>query len=462
MPGPSWDPDEGRWVLDDGPSPPRRRRRRSVEVIDRPDDDAGSPARSLSPEDLAAGILFPPDRVRPSRWPGAGGRRRSHADDAGPSSDAVTGRHGVDRPGANRAGPGARRGRRRAPERPRPDVDLSDPFPGERRATDTDTDTDTDADTAPLRATRRGGRRRAGGGAPSRGHLRDRNDIGDRRPPRDVDDPPTRRVRPAGAEFDRRGAPARPEDRPGTAVPGLDRWCPDQDFSGAAHATHGPEEKLDEFPYGSDEAPTRVLVDDDVPVHAPATGSDLPDGDGDGEDEDGEGRDVDEPSPVRQRWPWAVGAAAAVAAAVPIAFVVLDGAGAGTGVPEGTVAFAPSNGGGQPGSEPTGGEPTDGDGGGAAPPADPAAPPPATEVTYELTGSGTAGTITFGGGTSVAQVTDAELPWQRTAEAASGPTEYSLTAAGGTGEITCRILVDGAVVSEESAEGDFSAVACGS
>ncbi|MEU6700778.1 MmpS family transport accessory protein [Pseudonocardia sp. NPDC046786] len=63
-------------------------------------------------------------------------------------------------------------------------------------------------------------------------------------------------------------------------------------------------------------------------------------------------------------------------------------------------------------------------------------------------------------GTAVSQVSGAELPWERTLPAESGPTDYSVSAAGGSGEISCRILVEGAVISEESAEGDFSAVSC--
>jgi len=97
----------------------------------------------------------------------------------------------------------------------------------------------------------------------------------------------------------------------------------------------------------------------------------------------------------------------------------------------------------------------------AVAPAVETAPEPApTEVTFEVTGSGSADTITIGRGTSVAQVSGAELPWQRSSPAEAEPTDYSVSAAGGSGRISCRILVDGAVVSEESAEGDFSAVSC--
>ncbi|MFB9382067.1 MmpS family transport accessory protein, partial [Pseudonocardia petroleophila] len=144
---------------------------------------------------------------------------------------------------------------------------------------------------------------------------------------------------------------------------------------------------------------------------------------------------------------WVIGAAAAVVVAVPIALVVVGGA---DDVPEpaqtgGTVAF---------------GTPDAASLSGVSPTADPAAAaqPAAAEVTLEVTGSGSVGALTYSRGTSVAQLSGAELPWEKTFPAGDGPAEYSVAAAGASGEISCRIVADGVVLAEQT---DGSAVFCG-
>ncbi|WP_344025933.1 MmpS family transport accessory protein, partial [Pseudonocardia kongjuensis] len=163
-----------------------------------------------------------------------------------------------------------------------------------------------------------------------------------------------------------------------------------------------------------------------------------------------DGGDDDAPA-GRRRWPW-LAAAAAVAAAVPIGFAVLGGSDdePRTAPTEETVASG----------TPSGDQETGGGDPGVEPAVDAVTEPAATEVTFEVNGSGSAVTITVGRGTAVSQVSGAELPWERTLPAEPESTDYSVSAAGGSGEISCRILVDGAVISEESAEGDFSAVSC--
>ena len=216
---------------------------------------------------------------------------------------------------------------------------------------------------------------------------------------------------------------------------------------------------------------TQVIVHGGGPAHDRAPGSGLPDDPA----RDRPARDVrrrrgrtgrDDVRPAhRRRWRWVVGAAAAIAlaAAVPIGLGVLGSSDDEfeASRTEGTVAFGTPTGSSPAGTAPAGTGPA-----GTAPavgaPDDGAAaqPPAAAQVTYEVTGSGSAGTITVGRGTSVTQVSGAELPWQQTSPVAAEPTEYSVSAAGGSGEITCRIVVDGAVLSEESEDGDYSAVSC--
>lgn len=460
MPGPRWDPDEGRWVLDDEPPPaPRRSRHRSVEVSDRPDGDVGVPARQLSPEHLAAGILFPPDREDAAGPVAARDRRPAPGEDVLPPSGAVVGRHGADRSRVGRNDHEPRRGSRRAPETSGPEVAP----PG---------------DDGTGRA-RHGGRRRAGDDAArvasdgrGRGrHGGDGHSVDDGYPLDGGDRPAVRRGRTVG--LDHHDVPVRPDVRPRPGAPWGDRGYVDHGRPGDPSAgsaaddlgyvtddlTYGP----DGLGYGPEDGSRRDLVDEGGPVRDRALRSGRPDDTaggrparGPGRRRGGSGRSDVLPA-RRRRWPWVIGAAAAVAAAVPIGLVTFGGSDGGSGASrtDGTVAFGTSTGSDRAGSAPAVDAPA-----GDAPAVDAAEQPAAAQVTYEVTGSGSAGTITFGLGTSVAQVSGAELPWQRTSPAAAESTEYSVTAAGGSGEISCRILVDGAVLSEESADGEYSAVSC--
>lgn len=147
-----------------------------------------------------------------------------------------------------------------------------------------------------------------------------------------------------------------------------------------------------------------------------------------------------------------VGGVAAAAAVVPLGLAVLGGPAEQRGSSQAgsVVELAPSSGAGQPGA----GQP------GAAQPAAGAPQPAAAQVTYEVTGTGSASTITFSRGTAVTRLSDTELPWTQASPTAEGPAEYTLTAAGGSGEMSCKISVDGAVVSEEKSDGDLAAVSC--
>ncbi|MCX6466611.1 MAG: MmpS family transport accessory protein, partial [Pseudonocardiales bacterium] len=158
---------------------------------------------------------------------------------------------------------------------------------------------------------------------------------------------------------------------------------------------------------------------------------------------------------LRTRWRW-VAAAAAVVVAVPLALAALGGPddGPATSGNEDAVAIGrsvESGGAAAPGlAVPDG----------AAPDAAPdAAAAPATEVVFELTGSGTVDVVTYSRGSAVAQVSEVELPWEQTLPGAEGPAEYSLSAAGTSGEIACRIIVDGVVLAEQ-ALGEYAAISC--
>lgn len=346
-------------MLDDEPPPPPRRR--------------GVP---------------PPDREHAARPFVARDRRAGGADIAPPGSGAVTGRHGVERPGDGRADHGPRSGHRRAPETSGPDGSPHDLHPGGRRPAGAAAPGDARAD--------HGGRRRAG-------HEPARSD-------------------PARITRGRHGVDRPAIDRPGDVdrnpLDGGDRPEPRRS------RTAGPDHR---------DAPDRP------------DGRRLPDTPGSVRT-----RRDDVAAALRRRWPWVVGAAAA-AVAVPIALVVLGGPDDGSGATQagGTVAIERS---------------ADSGGSDPAPAGDPAATdapaaPAATEVTFEVTGSGSVGAITYSRGASVGQVSGVELPWEQTGPAAAEPTEYSVSAAGGSGEISCRIVVDGVVLVEES-DSEYSAVSC--
>lgn len=137
----------------------------------------------------------------------------------------------------------------------------------------------------------------------------------------------------------------------------------------------------------------------------------------------------------RRRWPWAVGAAVALFVAVGVA-----------------------NGGNQSAAPTT-----------TAPTASAAMQVPAVaassgRVIYEVTGASRASNITWmtGKGMSMAQVSSARLPWRQEVQASGeGFFVPTLTAQNsGSGTLTCRITVDGAVVAEVTSEGAYAVAMC--
>lgn len=105
-----------------------------------------------------------------------------------------------------------------------------------------------------------------------------------------------------------------------------------------------------------------------------------------------------------------------------------------------------------------------------------AAPAPAAEetartVTYDVTSDGaTAGNVTYltfnNGGSGQEQATDAALPFSKVIEIEEdGMFEtsiFSLTAqaAEGATTISCKITVDGQVISEQTSTGQYAVVSC--
>ena len=84
------------------------------------------------------------------------------------------------------------------------------------------------------------------------------------------------------------------------------------------------------------------------------------------------------------------------------------------------------------------------------------------EVVYEVIGEGTARSITYastdGGGFE--QVTQVTLPWKKET-ISRGPATHRLVARNDDdGSITCRITIDGTVVTEKTSSGPYAVVAC--
>jgi len=81
-------------------------------------------------------------------------------------------------------------------------------------------------------------------------------------------------------------------------------------------------------------------------------------------------------------------------------------------------------------------------------------------VRYEVEGTGTANSISFGQDGSISQDNGAELPWKKEA-GYSDFTLFTLTAqSNGGGEITCRITAEGTVIAENTSSGDYAMVSC--
>lgn len=90
-------------------------------------------------------------------------------------------------------------------------------------------------------------------------------------------------------------------------------------------------------------------------------------------------------------------------------------------------------------------------------------------VTYKVTGSGTATTITYltvnGGQSGQEQANDEKLPWKKVVNIKDDglfeTSIFSLVAQnGGSGKITCEIKADGKVISKHTSSGQYAVVTC--
>ena len=90
------------------------------------------------------------------------------------------------------------------------------------------------------------------------------------------------------------------------------------------------------------------------------------------------------------------------------------------------------------------------------------APGPAGIVTYEVGGPGPAGTITYADGTrGTTEVKSVRLPWRKEIPVERGLTVTTLSAQNkSAGDIWCRISLNGAVVKEARAAGQFAVASC--
>lgn len=88
-------------------------------------------------------------------------------------------------------------------------------------------------------------------------------------------------------------------------------------------------------------------------------------------------------------------------------------------------------------------------------------------VEYSVTGPATNATITYStytnGQSGTEQATEQTLPFSKTVTGTKGWSSYSLTATNGLddkSDISCKISVDGKVVSEQTSTGSFATVNC--
>lgn len=91
------------------------------------------------------------------------------------------------------------------------------------------------------------------------------------------------------------------------------------------------------------------------------------------------------------------------------------------------------------------------------------AAPARKTVVYEVTSdSGTATNVTyFGENAQQSQATDVALPWKSKEFDSKKVTIKGVTAQnGGSGSISCKIIVDGKVEAENSSEGQYAVVSC--
>lgn len=88
--------------------------------------------------------------------------------------------------------------------------------------------------------------------------------------------------------------------------------------------------------------------------------------------------------------------------------------------------------------------------------------PPLVRVRYELDGAPYAGMISFTSGqaTPVTEVTGVRLPWRREFDAAGGFVPSVSVQGAGPGSISCRITVNGELVSAVTIEGMDAVATC--
>lgn len=82
-------------------------------------------------------------------------------------------------------------------------------------------------------------------------------------------------------------------------------------------------------------------------------------------------------------------------------------------------------------------------------------------IVFEVTGAGTASNISYGVGGNMSQANGQALPWKQ--EATSEDTFLITTLSaqnGGSGEIGCRITIDGKVKVENKSSGQYAVVTC--
>ncbi|MFI1464172.1 MmpS family transport accessory protein [Nocardia carnea] len=84
-------------------------------------------------------------------------------------------------------------------------------------------------------------------------------------------------------------------------------------------------------------------------------------------------------------------------------------------------------------------------------------------VTYEVRGTGSEAAVTYlGQDQGMAQETGVSLPWSKVVPVRSWDRIVSMTAANGPagGDITCRILVGGRVMTEQTSSGPYASASC--
>lgn len=87
--------------------------------------------------------------------------------------------------------------------------------------------------------------------------------------------------------------------------------------------------------------------------------------------------------------------------------------------------------------------------------------PVATSVTYEVTGTGGAASMTFSGtGGNTGQVGPVDLPWSKTVKSPGSFLYVSAQNNEDYGNVTCSIKVNGTVVSTQTSSGAYVIATC--